>query len=323
MPDGSPWPPVSIVTPSYNQGPFIEETIRSVLLQGYPDLEYIIMDGGSTDGTEEIIRKYGPWLAFWVSEKDHGQSHAVNKGWQQSTGEILAFLNSDDIYLPGAIPQAVESLSQANDCAMVYGDGIWIDEASHFLKLQQSGPLDARDLLTGTCSYNIPQPTAFMRREALQTIGGLDESLHMAMDYDLWVKLALRYPLRYINGPPWAALRFHASMKTTLRAMEGRVADLVVLERGLSDLNCPPGLSIKGNKAYARLCLDLAIMHLQNSNYIFTKEYFIRALKSSLIETMYKSLSRFLIQSYRVIMPAGLQHWVRRLRGIEEQSFSQ
>jgi hypothetical protein len=205
---------------------------------------------------------------------------------------------------------------------MVYGDGIWIDETNRFLKLQESGPLDARQLLTGS-PYGLPQPTAFIRREAVQMVGGLDESLHMAMDFDLWVKLALRYPLRYISGPPWAALRFHAHMKTTLRGLEGRGADLVVLERGLSDPNCPPGLSIKGNKAYARLCLDLAIMHLQNSNYIFAKEYFVRALKSSLPETMYKSLSRFLIQSYRVIMPAGVQHWVRHLRGIEEQSYSQ
>jgi glycosyltransferase involved in cell wall biosynthesis len=322
MADGSPWPRVSIVTPSYNQGRFIEETIRSVLLQGYPNLEYIIMDGGSTDGTVDIIRKYEPWLAYWVSEKDRGQSHAVNKGWQRATGEILAYLNSDDLYLPGAIHRAVEALSQNQTAALVYSDGIWIDEAGGFLKLQQSGPLDARQMLTGASPFGIPQPTAFMRRDAVQMVGWLDESLHMAMDFDLWVKLALRNPLHYVNGPSLAMLRVHADMKTAVRMLEDRVCTLSALERGLSDPHCPSGLSTMGNKAYARLCLDLAIMHLQDLKVGLSKEYFIRALRSSPTETLNLSLNRFLVQSYRTVIPAGVQHWVRRLRGIEEQSYS-
>jgi len=102
-PDGSPWPRISIVTPSYNQGRFIEETIRSVLLQGYPDLEYIIIDGASTDQSAEIIQKYEPWLTYWVSEKDRGQAHAINKGFAKATGDIGAYLNSDDMYLVNAL----------------------------------------------------------------------------------------------------------------------------------------------------------------------------------------------------------------------------
>jgi GT2 family glycosyltransferase len=111
QPGGQPWPRVSVITPSYNQGEFTEETIRSVLLQGYPDLEYMIIDGGSSDASLEIIRKYEPWLAYSVSEPDRGQTHAINKGWMRATGGILAYINTDDCYLHGAIATAASAFS--------------------------------------------------------------------------------------------------------------------------------------------------------------------------------------------------------------------
>ncbi|GAI34604.1 unnamed protein product, partial [marine sediment metagenome] len=127
LPDGSLWPRVSIITPSYNQGQFIEETIRSVLLQGYANLEYIIMDGGSTDDSVEIIRKYEPWLTYWVSEPDRGQAHAIDKGFARSTGEILAWLNSDDTYLPGAIAKSVRLLNDDPNAEAICGGELQID----------------------------------------------------------------------------------------------------------------------------------------------------------------------------------------------------
>src|SRR5437588_6081454 len=120
-PDGSCWPRISIVTPSYNQGQFIEETIRSVLLQGYPDLEYIIIDGGSQDESVEIIKKYEPWLTYWVSEQDRGQSHAINKGFDRSTGLILGWLNSDDVLLPNALATVAVAMPRPEEPVVIAG----------------------------------------------------------------------------------------------------------------------------------------------------------------------------------------------------------
>lgn len=190
MPDGCPWPRVSIVTPSYNQGQFIEETIRSVLLQGYPDLEYIIIDGGSTDESVDIIRKYEKWLAYWVSEPDRGQSDAINKGWEKSTGDILAWLNSDDVYEPSAIKVAVYELAAHPDWALVYGSAYEIDEADRIVGLRSAIEPDLRILARGI-SFN--QPSTFIRRGAVTSVAMLDTSLHYCMDYDLWLRIALKY----------------------------------------------------------------------------------------------------------------------------------
>lgn len=127
MADGKPWPRISIVTPSYNQGRFLEETLRSVLLQGYPDLEYIVIDGGSTDESGEIIRKYEAWLTYWVSERDQGQSDAINKGWRRCTGDIIVWLNSDDGYAPNALCEVARAFQANAFPAMVYGQEIVMD----------------------------------------------------------------------------------------------------------------------------------------------------------------------------------------------------
>jgi glycosyltransferase involved in cell wall biosynthesis len=123
-------PKITVVTPSFNQAPFLEETIRSVLLQGYPNLEYIIMDGGSTDGSVEIIRKYEPWLTYWQSERDGGQAEAINNGWKRSTGYAITWLNSDDVLTPDSLMTSVQVLAAKDGPDMVYGDNTIIDENS-------------------------------------------------------------------------------------------------------------------------------------------------------------------------------------------------
>lgn len=199
MPDGSPWPRVSIVTPSYNQAQFIEETIRSVLLQGYPNLEYIIVDGGSTDGSVDIIRKYEPWLAHWVSEADEGQSDALNKGFQRATGSIVAWLNSDDYYLPNILPERVVEFVHDPELVLVYGDCHRVDEAGERINTWKTGQCTPSSLLLD--GNQIPQQSTLIRAMALAAIGGIDGNLHYVMDFALWLRLRLVGKLKYVPGP--------------------------------------------------------------------------------------------------------------------------
>ena len=190
------WPLVSIVTPSLNQGRFIEDTIRSVLEQRYPRLEYVVVDGGSSDGTLPILQRYGGKLR-WVSEPDRGQGAAVNKGLRLTSGDIVGWLNSDDVYEPGAVAAAVDYLGQQPNTAMVYGDATHVDEKNEEIgPCAYVGPFDL-DRLVHESDY-IVQPAAFFRRSAFEAVGGLDESLHWGMDYDLWLKIARRFRIAYL-----------------------------------------------------------------------------------------------------------------------------
>ena len=201
-PDGSPWPGISIVTPSYNQGQFIEETIRSVLLQGYPNLEYMIVDGGSSDESVDIIKKYEQWLAYWVTEPDRGQSHAVNKGLEVAEGEILAYLNSDDLYAPNCLTPVSNYFSTHPEAKMVYGDCYLINEAGDKFG---SYPAEGYENFLDLVDYQyygkliIPQPTVFWRKEIIKTVGLLNENYELAMDYEYWLRCAFKYNLHYIN----------------------------------------------------------------------------------------------------------------------------
>lgn len=217
MLDSLPWPKVSIVTPSYNQVQFIEETIRSVLLQGYPDLEYIIVDGGSTDGSVGIIRKYEPWLAYWKSKQDCGQSHAINKGWRQATGEILAWLNSDDTYEPGAVHIAAEFLVKHPEVDMVYGYCFLIDEDSKSIAPFWHNHCQFNiDQMIRNHHMCIPQQTVFIRKSILDQVGWLDKSLHFKMDRDLYIRIGLKGNVTKIRGH-MASFRVHENAKSNFR----------------------------------------------------------------------------------------------------------
>jgi glycosyltransferase involved in cell wall biosynthesis len=209
MSSQEPFPTVTVVTPSYNQGRFIRETIDSVLSQDYPAIEYIVIDGGSTDDTVSILKSYGSRVS-WISEPDRGQSEAINKGWKRARGEILAWLNSDDFYMPGAISKAVAYLQSHPDVGLVYGDGLHISEEGRAMGRFPSEPF-SKDRLKETCF--IPQPATFVRRSVIEQIGFIRESLRYCMDYDLWIRISKRYRLQYVPIP-MASVRLHKDCKT-------------------------------------------------------------------------------------------------------------
>lgn len=206
-------PLVSIVTPSYNQSAFLEQTIRSVLEQDYPNIEYIIMDGGSTDDSAEIIAKYADRISYWESTPDKGQTDAINKGFSYAHGEILAWLNSDDILYPHAVREAVEFLIQHPDVGLVYGDCDFIDAKGQTIGRFNARQTDLKKLRRGY--VHIPQQASFWRADLWKQVGPLDDSIFFAMDYDLWLRLAEISELRYLQGrSPWAAFRLHENAKT-------------------------------------------------------------------------------------------------------------
>ena len=183
------YPKISIVTPSYNQGKYLEKTIVSVLEQGYPNLEYIIIDGGSTDESVEIIRKYQDRLAYWVSEPDRGQSHAINKGFERASGEIFGWLNSDDWYHPGALQAVAEAFVATPEAGAVVGAGEMVDEEGAQLICKSPTKIDL-DFLYHWLEDFFWQPSTFFTKAIWQECGPLDENTHFAMDLDLWLKIA-------------------------------------------------------------------------------------------------------------------------------------
>ena len=202
---------VSIVTPSFNQARFLELTIRSVLEQDYPDIEYLIVDGDSKDGSVDTIQRYADQLTWWISEPDLGQTDAINKGFAHANGDVLAWLNSDDTLHPGAVGEAVEYLLAHPDVGMVYGDANFIDEAGSVIGRFPARQTDYRRLRRGY--VHIPQQASFFRAELWYEVGPLDPTFYFAMDYDLWVRLSALAPLVYYPRL-WANFRLHGDAKT-------------------------------------------------------------------------------------------------------------
>jgi glycosyltransferase involved in cell wall biosynthesis len=225
-------PLVTIVTPSYNQARFLEATLRSVLSQDYPSIEYLVVDGASKDGSVEIIQRYSDRLAWWISERDAGQSEAINKGLQRAKGEIIGWLNSDDLYLPGAVTAAVAAFRKHPEAGLVYGDALAIDAEGQEFNLMRARQYTLADLIAFKI---ICQPAAFMRRSVLEQVNYLNLQYQLLMDNLLWMEMARMAPIVYVPQT-WAAARYHDQAKNRTRgAAYGREARVL-----FNDLNSRP-----------------------------------------------------------------------------------
>ncbi len=206
-------PLVSIITPSFNQAPFLEATIQSILAQSYKNIEYILIDGGSTDGSLEIIKSYAKNFSYWHSKKDEGQTDAINQGLNRAKGKYQAWLNADDILLPHAIQEAVAYLEQHPDTGLVYGEADFINAEGRIIGRFPAAQTDYARLMRGY--VHVPQQAAFWRTDLWKKVGPLDKSFYFAMDYDLWVRLAKTSQVKYLERK-WAQFRLHGDSKTII-----------------------------------------------------------------------------------------------------------
>ena len=294
MPDGTPWPKISIVTPSYNQGQFIEETIRSVLLQGYPNLEYMVIDGGSTDESVEIIKRYEPWLAYWVSEEDRGQSHAINKGFERATGEIIAWLNSDDTYEPESVQKIIRFLTCHPNLGMVYGSIQVINQQSEVVRTI-TPPEFCRDALIRR--NFIPQPSVFMSAEAIRKAGLLDENLNFAMDEDYWYRLSLEFNIERIDDLI-ADFRLHCESKSMNERQAFIDEHLVVYDKLFQHPAIDQSLLSAKKQFYAQAYFDRGYIYKRRGEFAQMRRAWLRAgrlfpqafLKRNLLFSFFLSL---------------------------------
>lgn len=239
-------PNISLVSPILNQAPFLEATIQSVLNQEYPNLEYLIIDGGSTDGTLEIIKKYEPQLTYWESQQDNGQAHAINKGWQRATGEIVGWLNSDDLLYPGALEKVGRFFAQNPNVDFIHGHCIQFDdqrgdwvEPKDFTPTSELDPYKLKlDYLAG---FPYGQPACFFRKRVLDQIGMLDEDYFFTMDYDLFIRIALNFKMQRIDDilakfrvhPASKSANYqHIRIKERNKAFSKLVRTIIALEEG-------------------------------------------------------------------------------------------
>lgn len=271
-------PSISIVTPSYNQGQFIEETIRSVLLQDYPNLEYYIIDGGSTDQTVEIIKKYEPWLSGWVSERDAGQSDAINRGWRRCSGDWLGWMNSDDTYLPDALWSLAREIMQYPDCGVVAGSAVWTDTSGQTIRHQTLSGFNYIEFLYSLKNH-LPSGSTLIQRSVVDKIGDLDISMQTICDTDYWLRAGLVAKVRTLPNE-LSTFRYHPGSKT-LHLEYTKGDELIRAYNNLysqSDL-IPSVMSVK-ERAYSFCYLEAAYYTCRSGERQLCWHYLTKSLRT-------------------------------------------
>lgn len=266
-------PKISIITPSFNQGAFIEETIQSVISQSYPNIEYIIIDGKSTDNTMELLKKYENRL-FWISEPDTGQTNAINKGVRLAKGEIIAYINSDDLYLPCTLEKVVHFFQENPEVAALYGNIIHIDKDSNELERYKPGKLNPKRILLE--NFYLPQPTLFFKRKVLEKIGFFDESMDVAMDFDYWVRISQFFQLGYLDDF-LASARLYPETKSASRQLKYFDESMRILEKYLQQN--PEASSHFKHKARSLVYINGARSRIGAGLFKDAKQFYISAYR--------------------------------------------
>jgi glycosyltransferase involved in cell wall biosynthesis len=302
---------VTIITPTLNYGRFIEDTIKSVVRQNYPDLEYIIVDGGSSDETTSVVDKYKSHIATFVCEPDKGQSSAINRAILISTGEIITWLNSDDMLTDGAVRKAVQVLESHPDVDIVYSDFWDLNEQRGRLLYRKSKQIDLPELLKRNI---IPQPTAFIRRRLLDRIGLVDESLHLTMDWDLWLRAARATTLLYLPNTCLAVLRDHPEAKT--RALYGRRVreQLSILDRLYADPTLPSEARRSRRPSYSHVYWEAA-EHATLRGRVFPDGigWLVRSILTHPVAAAFRPLTTLII-FWSAVRSLATSAWHRRPR---------
>lgn len=253
MPNGSEWPRISIVTPSYNQGQFIEETIRSVLLQGYPNLEYIIIDGGSTDNSVEIIKKYSQYLTYWVSGPDSGQSSALNKGFRRATGELIGWQNSDDYYHPEAFTYAAKASAELKNTDIIYGTTNFVDTDGIFIRNGHISQFDFLDMLPWANMFN---QSMFFGKNIFQNKNFISEEFSHYIDHEFFWRLALSGYKFYCVPEIIAYFRQHSNSKGSTQDWIAAKELLEIYKIAYQHPELPEAVRDKALRCMRSLCLD-------------------------------------------------------------------
>lgn len=310
LPSGAPWPRITVVTPSYNQAAFLEETIRSVLLQGYPNLEYLVLDGGSSDGSRAILERYAPWLDYVVSQPDSGQADAINQGFRRASGAVLGWINSDDILLPEALRRLAEAHLQA-PAALVLGDVINHDQQRDTHERVRQHNVTVAHMVTlwrhVGCWH---QPGCYVPRAQYLRSGELDASLRYLFDADWMCRLLQHAPVTYVHAPV-AQFRLHAASKTVAEAQAWLPEYAEIVRRYGQHV---PGL--KPRRVQAELALCGAYAHLDQQRY--DRGHGQRYLRQALRHDRRILLTpRFVMALLAALGPRQLvlrsQRWLRQL----------
>jgi glycosyltransferase involved in cell wall biosynthesis len=281
------YPKISIVTPSYNQGKFIEETITSVLNQNYPNLEYIIIDGGSEDNTVDIIRRYEYKLRYWVSEPDKGQTHAINKGLSRASGEILTWLNSDDYYLPGALFHIAELYVNKKWTNIIFGNAVLVDEKGNYILTMKPIVFSEKkgDILSQ--KVRLPQPASFFTAQMYKKYG-LDESLHYAMDMDFWLRMAFNKEKMFTTDYDIVCFRQHKEAKSSKGNLPFALDAEKKHRRCLKNKNCE--FTLEQSK---QILIDIYKYLINVMPFFYKLKYALRLL--SLDMSLLKRAPKFLV----------------------------